>query len=382
MSWKTVARAWNEFFFEPQSPVPIAIFRILLGLVVVIDAALLRSDWLTWYGPRGLVTLATTQQIESGFRIDVFAYLPETAFWTNAIFYALIAAAILLIAGLFTRASSIAVFVLVASIHQRNVFILNSGDTLLRASAFFLMFAPAGAALSIDRLRRIWRGEEGVEIRPRAPWAQRMIQIELSLLYLMTFWNKSQGPSWVDGTALYYVYHLDQFRRFPVPDILQGLAIIKLETWFTLAAEFALGALVWIRELRYPVLLLGVALHLSLEYSMNVPMFQWTALAVYVTFVDAADLARAWSWIRTRAASGEPRSLVVSFDPDVVQSRRAAEVLLALDIFGRLQVTDRRESGAGATPDIRTLPDLLRVIPRLWLPVAPPRTVAVPARVS
>ncbi|HEY6342169.1 MAG TPA: hypothetical protein VIY49_11805 [Bryobacteraceae bacterium] len=50
-----------------------------------------------------------------------------------------------------------------------------------------------------------------------------MIQIELSLLYLMTFWNKTQGPAWIDGTALYYVYHLDQFRRFPIPGILQNL---------------------------------------------------------------------------------------------------------------------------------------------------------------
>jgi len=202
--------------------------------------------------------------------------------------------------GLFTRASSVLVFVLLASVHERNLFITNGGDTLVRAAAFFLMFAPAGAALSLDRLRNLRRGTEGREIRPRAPWAQRMIQIELCLLYLMTFWNKSQGPAWVNGTALYYVYHLDQFRRFPMPGLFHAINMIRLETWFTLAAEFSLGVLVWIKELRYPILLVGVALHLSLEYSMNVPMFQWTALALYVTFIDAADLARAGAWLRVR----------------------------------------------------------------------------------
>jgi hypothetical protein len=379
MSLQTLLRGWYEFFLKPQSPVPVAIYRILFSLVVLIDAALLRPDWLTWFGPRGLVTLATSQQIETGARLNVFAYLPETEFWANGVYYALLAAAILLCVGAFTRASSIAVFVLLVSLHQRNIFILNGGDTLLRVCAFFLMFAPAGAALSIDRLRNIWRGREGVDIAPRAPWAQRMIQIELSLLYLMTFWNKTMGPSWVNGTALYYVSHLDQFRRFPLPDVLQGLAITKLETWFTLAAEFALGVLVWIREFRYPVLFIGVLLHLSLEYSMNVPMFQWKVLAAYVTFVDAADLARVWGWIRRRAAVRWNRPITVSFDPEVLQSRRAVEVLRVLDIFDRLVILNRQENVAAGAPYIGGIGAILRVAPRLWMPGARSRSMHVSA---
>jgi hypothetical protein len=187
-----------------------------------------------------------------------------------------------------------------SSIHERCLFITNSGDTLMRVTAFFLMFAPADAALSVDHWRRVRRGLEGPEIRPRAPWAQRMIQIETSLLYFCTFWGKAHGPAWIDGTALYYVYHLDQFRRFPVPAFLQALFLVKIETWLTLAAEFSLGVLVWFRELRYPILLMGVVLHLSLEYSMNVPLFQWIILATYVNFIDPADLERAIAWTRDR----------------------------------------------------------------------------------
>ena len=140
------------------------------------------------------------------------------------------------------------------------------------------------------------KGKEGLEIRPRAPWAQRMIQIELSLLYLATFWSKTLGPAWVDGTALYYVYRLNEFHRFPMPEFLNNMALIKLQTWFTLAAEFSLGALVWIKELRYPVLLLGVFLHLSLEYSLNAPMFQWTILSLYLTFLELFVIDAICQW--------------------------------------------------------------------------------------
>jgi hypothetical protein len=362
MTLKSIGRAWNDFFFAPQSPVPIAIFRILFSLMVLADAALLRPEWLTWFGPRGIVSLEAMQQVERGARINLFAFLPETAFWTNAVFWMLVVSALLLAVGLYTRASSIAVYVLLASLHERNLFITNSGDTLLRASAFFLMFAPAGAALSLDRLRNIWRGRETAEIRPRAPWAQRMIQIELCLMYLMTFWNKSLGPAWIDGTALYYVYHLDQFRRFPVPDFFQELKMVRLETWFTLAAEFALGVLVWIKELRYPVLAIGVVLHLSLEYSMNVPLFQWIALSLYITFVDGADLARVWATVRDRPGAGARTPVVVAYDPEVATASRAAEVLKALDIFGRLRLVPQRDAAPGS---------LVRVALQLWGIAAP-----------
>lgn len=300
MSLRSLARAWNEFFFGPQQPTPVALFRIFYGLLVLADLILLRPDWQIWFGPRGLVGPDTMRAIEAGPRINVFTFLGHSAFWTDAVFWILLASTLMLIVGFQTRASSIVVWVLLASLHQRNLMITNSGDTILRATGFFLMFAPAGAAYSVDRWLRRRRGKEGAEIPDHSPWAQRMIQIELSLVYLMTFWAKSQGQSWVDGTALHYVHHLDQFRRFPVPAFFLDPFMVVIETWLTLAIEFALGVLVWFKELRYPVLLAGVLLHLSLEYAMNVPLFQWIMMATLVTFVYPADLAHALAWLGDR----------------------------------------------------------------------------------
>ncbi len=62
----------------------------------------------------------------------------------------------------------------------------------------------------------------------------------------------------------------------------------------SLAVEFSLGVLVWFRELRYIVLAIGVVFHLSIEYSLNVPLFQWEIMSAYVLFIDADDLIRVW----------------------------------------------------------------------------------------
>jgi hypothetical protein len=300
MSVKAAVKAWNEFFFAPVSPLPIALFRILFALLVIADLVLLRPDWLAWFGQDGWVSMATVRKLEPGVRINLFALMPPGNLWPEVLFWVFLASALFLLMGFMTRASSIAVFVCVASIQQRNPYIIHPGDPFLGVAVFFLMLAPAGAALSLDRRMRIRRGKEGPQIAPKSPWAQRMIQFELAFAYLIACWWKTMGPDWVDGTALYYVWHLDQFRRFPVPAFLQNMVAVKIESWLTMVIEFALGVLVWFKELRYPVLLLGLLLHLSIEYSMNVPLFEWALLSAYVLFIDPDDLHRAMRWVRRR----------------------------------------------------------------------------------
>jgi hypothetical protein len=46
MSLRSFVRFWNQFFFREQSPVPIALFRIFYGTLVISTLALLRPDWL------------------------------------------------------------------------------------------------------------------------------------------------------------------------------------------------------------------------------------------------------------------------------------------------------------------------------------------------
>ncbi|MFZ0738054.1 MAG: HTTM domain-containing protein [Candidatus Acidiferrales bacterium] len=353
MTAKSFIEAWNAFFFREQSPIPIALFRVAYGVVVIATILLLRPDWLAWYGPHAWISLSTMQAVEPGPRLNLFAVIPQSDGWVQAVFWLFLASAACLTIGLLTRLNSVIVFLCLASIQQRNLFIIHGGDTFLRVAGFFLMFAPAGAALSVDRLIRIWRGKEGVQIRPRRPWAQRMIQFELSLLYFVSFCWKVEGISWVQGTALYYVFHLDELRRFPVPSWLLQPTVLKLGTWFALALEFALGILIWVKELRYPLLAIGVLFHLSLEYSLNVPMFQWDVLSAYVLFIDAADLERVWNWIRSRAGKYLGEQVTVIYDGSSERLLRIANVLGAMDIFGRLSLADLRDTQTrhGITPE-------------------------------
>jgi hypothetical protein len=151
---KSLSRAWNRFVFRKQSPIPIALFRIAYGLLVVATVLSLRPDWLAWYGGHAWISLSTMQTVEPGTRLNLFTILPQSDGWIDAFFWFFLGAAMMVTAGFLTRINCVIVFLCLTSIHQRNLFITHGGDTFLRLAGFFLMFAPAGAALSMDRLMR------------------------------------------------------------------------------------------------------------------------------------------------------------------------------------------------------------------------------------
>jgi hypothetical protein len=95
---------------------------------------------------------------------------------------------------------------------------------------------------------------------------------------------EAQGAPWIEGTAIGYVYHLDELRRFPLPAWFRPI-VLKFGSWCALGLEFSLGVLVWIKEFRYYVLAAGLLFHLLIEYSLNIPMFEWDALSAYVLFI-------------------------------------------------------------------------------------------------
>jgi hypothetical protein len=275
------------YFFQPISPYPLGLFRILFGFCVCATLLLPHADWLAWFGVRGWVSMETISKAESGFRLDLFSVIPHQDAWISGLYWVLLVASITLTLGFGARLSSIVVYLGLNSLNQRNPLILHGGDTFLRAAAFFLMFAPSGVALSLDNvLKRTFR--RGAEPLPRmiSPWAQRLIQYQLAIIYLASFWWKAKGASWWNGTALFYVINLREIRRFPLSGFFYESWVLHLGTWLTLCFEFGFPLLVWLKRFRTSCLIAGLLFHLCLEYALNIPMFQWDMLCAYVLFFD------------------------------------------------------------------------------------------------
>ena len=128
-----------------------------------------------------------------------------------------------------------------------------------------------------------------------APWALRLIQIQVSVVYLWTVWYKLTGVDWVDGTALYYATRLEDMTNFSLPIFLDSIVFVKIMTWGTLLLELALGTLIWSEKFRKPLILLGLAFHLGIEYLMSIPFFEIYMMALLLLFYSPEEL-RAFVW--------------------------------------------------------------------------------------
>ncbi len=298
-------QAWNAFWFSPVQTSTLALLRIGFGLIVLFWTISLGHDVLAFYSTDGIVP----SQPDFGASGEDGSWGLLGRFESDgaviALYVVLLVAAICLTIGLGTRLAALLVFVGLISFSRRNPWVLNSGDALLHVIAFYFLIAPSGAALSVDRwLRarsRFW------EFPLRSGWPLRLLQVQVSILYLTAAWDKTAGNTWREGSAVSYALRIGDLERFPVPSfVVDSLLISNALTYGTLAIELSLGVLVWNRVLRPWVLLLGVSLHLGIDYAVRVGFFSYAVIALYLVFIRPETMS-AWilavrDWVSGRLA--------------------------------------------------------------------------------
>jgi hypothetical protein len=293
MRFGALRRWWNRCWFTETSPSPICLFRIAYGLLVLTTGVLLGPDLLNWYGHGAAISQQTIHDWEnSEARFSIFFLLPETNTVVVITYSVLMLAAASLTVGLFSRLSAFLVYVCLLSFQQRMACIFNAGDTILRHQALLLIFSSAGALYSIDSVRRNKSNKPSTASVLCSPWAQRLIQLQLAGVYCQTFFSKMACSQWIDGTALYYSSRLTDFARLPVPFLFDHLWTCQLLSWTTLAVELSLFTLIWFKRFRYPVIAIGTIFHLGIDWSMNIPVFEYIMIASYINFLQPNDVDR------------------------------------------------------------------------------------------
>ncbi len=331
--------SWRQFWFRDSSCVPISLFRILLGLLILQMLLVHTANaWLDWYGVHSVASFSAVRQYywHSEPRFDLFLLLPESDFYRQAFMYFFVLVTCFLTIGLFTRVSAILVFLCLLSLHHHQPYNINGGDTILRLTSMSLCFSNAGRAISIDRLIDRFQHIEPLSVIC-SPWAQRLIQVQVAIAYWNSFSCKISGAQWLDGTAVYYATRLDDLIRLTPPLLLNSLFFCKLLSWTTIIIEGSMFIFVWFKELRYFILTMCLLLHLGIDFSINLPVFEWAFMASFVTFVYPEDLSRLMDRLKHYAIRLFGRPAALSYDCNSIMSLRLVSVIQGLDIFERLR---------------------------------------------
>lgn len=313
-----VAGTWNRFWFEEVDPTPFALTRI--GVAA--------AGWVLWIGTLPLIRQYYSDQgefpiaVARGWSAEYMARvgMPEAFghFWVATLLFCLWGLALAaLTLGWRTRLAAWANWVLAVWFFFRNPTFLNGGDEVFRLASLYLALGysaipVAGRALTWDRRQATRRGAVDGAAALIPAWPARMVQVQISIVYLVAgFWKVVAMP-WYDGSALVYALDNPVFTRWGMPHTqwLQPLFVLLTVTvaWW----EFLFPLLAASGRLRRWSLAFGVSLHGMILVLMNIGIFPFIMLGCYPAFLKGGEaralVARVRAWLGSDVQPNASRS--------------------------------------------------------------------------
>ncbi|NBB18755.1 HTTM domain-containing protein [Runella sp. CRIBMP] len=284
--------SWNDFFFSNQSTLSISVLRLLTGILVLIETWVWQGKNKILLQPTGWFGYDDYKKNKKDLRFSLLNYLSPTTASLNLIFGIQFIAGLCLALGIFPNLAAFVCFVTLVSIHNRNIYVLSSGDTVYRFFCLFLIFSPSDAELSILDTKHFFRPEA-----TGWPWTLIMIQLFMANIYAKNVLFKLKGEWWRDGSATQKVLKVRIWNRRELPKALDRTWFFKCTTYGTLVIEAALFSLIWIEEFRLFVLALGVLLHIGLWIFLRFEFFQLTMIFGLSAFITPKEYRLFLEWL-------------------------------------------------------------------------------------
>lgn len=262
----------------------LAALRIALGGTLLIDLAIRASDLTAHYGVDGVYKCRTWETVTP----STWHLFPcNNAFpWVEAHFVVHAIVATMLLFGVYTRFATLASWVLLVSLQNRNPLVLNGADVLLRMLLLWSIFLPLSAHWSVDarRGRQLFWGKT---VHSPATWA---LAIQVLVVYPVVLWERRNDVHWHGGTALEHIMAYDLYATRLGLLLRDQLAFLRVSTHGTMYWELIGPALAlipvfgkgWFRTF---VVFGFLALHIGIGLTVNVGMFPFVSCAGWLAFL-------------------------------------------------------------------------------------------------
>ncbi len=289
------------FGFDLRS---LALFRIALALVVLVDLSVRFSQVTAHYSGLGVLPLGSLSKVSaSPFYWSIFA-LSDSVLVQSILFIVAIAIALLLLIGYHTRLATIATWALIVSLHHRNPLLLFAADDVIRAVLFWAMFLPLGACYSV---------ESALNTNPN-PLPKRVVSaatvafmIQVCYIYM---WSDDQY-----GTA---------FAGFLLSLPPQLLEIL---TFSALIFEWVGPLLIFIpfRNSLFKIvaILSFILLHIGFGLSFHLGIFPFLSVTHWLPIIPSL----VWDWGQKRMRNPEREGLRINYDRDCGFCKKVVHLL-------------------------------------------------------
>lgn len=259
----------------------LAVFRIVLGLLLVADVVLRARTFPAMYTEAGAVPRELAIAVGPEYALSIF-HLTTDPTIHGALFVAGGLVGLALTLGYYTRAMTVAAFVFAVSLDFHNPLVLSYADWLYRLLLFWAIFLPLGERFSIDAVHRERPALSGV-----AGLAAAMVLVQVVFVYSMNALLKAQSTAWPSGEAAVLVFGLDEV-TFLLGDVARRVPL-ALELGGTIWFALLLGApilLVVRGRLRFAYIVALALGHLAFAVTVRIGAFPYVSIAGLTVFVQ------------------------------------------------------------------------------------------------
>lgn len=280
LTFESINVVYNFVFWTPVDVTPLCFFRIVIGILLIINSLLFLKQNTLYFSSDGMGYM--TSNLGKN-RFSVYYYLPNYKSIDKYIVFFLLLTSICVTFGFLTRIMLGLCYFLLISLLDRNDFIKNGGDTVLRLFVFLLIFSNSHYRFSIDSML--------IQFPDNVPaYNLRILQIFFSSIYIKTVLHKLKGVKWRNGSAVYYALKSNLYVKRSLPEWCQSVFVYRFLTYSTLIIEFLSGIGVWIAELRMLAIILGCMFHFFIFLFMGIGLFEWIMISGFILFLTPFEV--------------------------------------------------------------------------------------------
>ena len=346
-----------DFVCTARAPHQAAVVRI--GFAAVFAAFLLR-EWpyrRVLYGDRSPLSwdMALTL-IGEDHHFTVLSWWGGHL-WFELVYHLTLAAALAVMLGWRTRTMSVLFMVGVLSLENRNTFVGDGGDNVIRIMVIYLVFTRCAEVWSLDARRARSRTTASAGDRvgvvlwaaaglllmwtfglqaagwPLVFWvlwavhgvwyaanrwfpghearavlnscaamlhntAMLVIAAQVCLIYATAGWYKIQGSRWQEGSALYYALHLDYFTPWPwlAGLIASNTLMVLLLSYVTVMVQVAFPFTLANRKIKNFLLVAMILDHAGIAVLLGIPFLSLAMIVCDAVFLPTSFLV----WLGAR----------------------------------------------------------------------------------
>lgn len=313
MRVRTAALHWDRFWFSEGPTHGLAAFRILFGAYCLLRWLSLLPHVPLFFSGQGLY-FPFFEAPAHGFNSlgDLLGWIssPVSIEVAWVLYSATLLLLVLAILGLWTK--TVLTLYLASFLYHYLLYFHMQNTSYDRLAVIFLallLLSPCARVWSLDSRRARRRGAKVGE--SAVLWTQKLICMQVAIMYLGTGLFKISFPVWSSGEVLHSAMMSDwgTWLSFWILGLGLSMGWFDLGVLLTKVFEISAGPLLFHPRLKWLVFAAGFVFHLSIALLLNL----WQFMLMPLTYVLFVDPARVREWVDGWVSSRSPAPAAVPF---------------------------------------------------------------------